>query len=132
MLPYPESMLVDYGEEHARSHEHRRFGRTHGTGLYPQWSKDNPLHFLGHSLVRTIVTHISRHLVDREQGGPTILKLQWLLENGFFGVRYHPEMILSANTSEFSAESQSLIPTSHSIITISGHTACVSRRRGPG
>ncbi|EPT01550.1 hypothetical protein FOMPIDRAFT_24917, partial [Fomitopsis schrenkii] len=73
--------VVDYGEEHARSHEHRRFGRTHGTGLYPQWSKDNPLHFLGHSL-----------------GGPTILKLQWLLENGFFGVRYHPEMILSANT----------------------------------
>ena len=90
---------VDYGEEHARSHGHKRFGRTHSSGLYPLWSQDNPLHFLGHSLVRE-VRHLPRHLADGKQGGPTVLKLQWLLQNGFFGAQYHPDMILSVNTSE--------------------------------
>lgn len=32
------------------------------------------------------------------QGGQTIIKLQWLLATGFFGRRYHPDMILSINT----------------------------------
>ncbi|KZT74987.1 alpha/beta-hydrolase [Daedalea quercina L-15889] len=71
---------VDYGEEHARQHGHKRFGRTHARGSYPAWSRRNPLHFMGHSL-----------------GGPTIVKLQWLLKTGFFGARYHPDMILSVN-----------------------------------
>lgn len=80
-----------------------------------------------------IVTYtVSWHSADREQGGPTILKLQWLLESGFFGARYHQDMILSVNTSEFSAESQSLTPTSDSIIAIPGHPAGVSHRRRSG
>ncbi|TFK94409.1 alpha/beta-hydrolase [Polyporus arcularius HHB13444] len=72
---------VDYGEKHAEEYGHDRFGRTHEVGLYPDWSVDHPLHFLGHSL-----------------GGQTIIKLQWMLSTGFFGRRYHPDMILSVNT----------------------------------
>ncbi|RPD55873.1 alpha/beta-hydrolase [Lentinus tigrinus ALCF2SS1-6] len=72
---------VDYGEKHAEENGHGRFGRTHQVALYPEWSADHPLHFLGHSL-----------------GGQTIIKLQWLLSTGFFGQNYHPDMILSVNT----------------------------------
>lgn len=63
---------VDYGLEHSRQHGHARFGRHYPTALCPSWgtSLDSgvlPAHFLGHSL-----------------GGPTILKLQQLLRQGFF------------------------------------------------
>jgi len=69
---------VDYGREHAETHGHSQFARVHRQGLYPEWSKDKPLHFLGHSL-----------------GGPTITKLQWLISTGFFGKSHHPDMIIS-------------------------------------
>ncbi|KAI0346870.1 alpha/beta-hydrolase [Trametopsis cervina] len=72
---------VDYGEDHARQNKHARYGRNHAEGLYPNWSRENPLHFLGHSL-----------------GGPTIVKLQWLISIGFFGETVHPDMLLSVNT----------------------------------
>ncbi|KAI0639551.1 alpha/beta-hydrolase [Trametes polyzona] len=72
---------VDYGREHSEENGHGRYGRTYETGLYPEWSVDRPLHFLGHSM-----------------GGPTIVKLQWLLTTGFFGKEYSPDMILSLNT----------------------------------
>lgn len=42
---------VDYGKEHSRIHSHSRHGRTNTTALYPQWSRQHPLHFLGHSIV---------------------------------------------------------------------------------
>ncbi|TBU63809.1 alpha/beta-hydrolase [Dichomitus squalens] len=72
---------VDYGAKHARESGHSRFGRTHAQGLYPEWSSDRPLHFHGHSI-----------------GGPTLIKLQWLIATGFFGKQYHPDMILSIST----------------------------------
>ncbi|PWY96836.1 alpha/beta-hydrolase [Testicularia cyperi] len=86
---------VDYGEKHARQHGHARYGRHYRQPLCPTWgprlkhsppptqatsdmNKDTdfpaievdyglPAHFIGHSL-----------------GGPTILKLQQLLRQGFF------------------------------------------------
>ncbi|KAJ8083779.1 hypothetical protein PM082_002545 [Marasmius tenuissimus] len=73
--------IVDYGEEHSKQHGHARYGRTIEDGLYPQWSKQNPLHFLGHSI-----------------GGPTILKLQYLIKCGHFGDHVHPDTVLSVNT----------------------------------
>ncbi|OJT11957.1 Lipase [Trametes pubescens] len=73
--------IVDYGEQHSQENGHAQLGRTNETGLYPEWSVDRPLHFLGHSI-----------------GGPTIVKLQWLLTTGFFGTGYSADMILSLNT----------------------------------
>lgn len=63
---------VDYGEEHASAHGHGRWGRRYEQGLCPTWGPPSadggfPAHFLGHSL-----------------GGPTILKLQQMLRQGFF------------------------------------------------
>ncbi|TFK56698.1 alpha/beta-hydrolase [Heliocybe sulcata] len=69
---------VDYGEHHARRHKHDRYGRTIEKGLYPEWSRERPLHFIGHSM-----------------GGPTITKLQWLIKTGHFGDGPTPDMILS-------------------------------------
>ncbi|CDO75496.1 hypothetical protein BN946_scf184935.g32 [Trametes cinnabarina] len=72
---------VDYGAEHSLQNGHRRFGRTYEEGLYSEWSVKHPLHFLGHSM-----------------GGPTIVKLQWLLKTRFFGKQYSADMVLSVNT----------------------------------
>ncbi|KIJ66335.1 hypothetical protein HYDPIDRAFT_86876 [Hydnomerulius pinastri MD-312] len=69
---------VDYGDEHAATHRHRRYGRMIEDALYPQWSPRRPLHFLGHSM-----------------GGPTVVKMQWLMRKGFFGDHVHPDMVLS-------------------------------------
>ncbi|KAF9481658.1 alpha/beta-hydrolase [Pholiota conissans] len=71
---------VDYGKEHSSAHNHARYGRTFPVGLYPPWSKEHPLHFVGHSV-----------------GGPTVIKLQYLLQEGHFGKEGHPEMVLSLN-----------------------------------
>ncbi|KAA1468030.1 alpha/beta-hydrolase [Dentipellis sp. KUC8613] len=72
---------VDYGEHHASMNGHARFGRFHDRGLYPEWSAEKPLHFLGHSM-----------------GGVTIVALQRMLEEGFFGREQHPDMMLSVTT----------------------------------
>ncbi|KAJ1027764.1 hypothetical protein NDA13_003219 [Ustilago tritici] len=58
---------VDYGASHAKEHGHGCYGRHYPQPLCPGWGPDLPAHFLGHSL-----------------GGPTILKLQQLLRQGFF------------------------------------------------
>ncbi|PPQ67189.1 LOW QUALITY PROTEIN: hypothetical protein CVT25_005790, partial [Psilocybe cyanescens] len=70
---------VDYGEEHSSTHRYSRYGRTFSNGLYPVWSKEKSLHFLGHS------------------GRPTVIKLHDLLWRGQFGDKAHPDMILSLN-----------------------------------
>lgn len=41
---------VDYGDDHSSAHQHSRYGRTFSQGLYPVWSKERPLHFIGHSV----------------------------------------------------------------------------------
>ncbi|EAU92760.1 lipase [Coprinopsis cinerea okayama7 len=72
---------VDYGSSHSSEHNHARYGRTHPTGIYPRWSKERPLHFLGHSI-----------------GGPTIIKLQHLMKEGHFGKDADPDMVLSVTS----------------------------------
>ena len=61
---------VDYGEKHAQDAGHERFGRTYqgAAVFYPDWSEQNPVHLVGHSM-----------------GGPTIWMLQYLLATDFFG-----------------------------------------------
>ncbi|KAG8969531.1 hypothetical protein FRC03_001970, partial [Tulasnella sp. 419] len=72
---------VDYGEAHSSEAGHSRYGRLHEEGLYPEWSANNPIHFLGHSM-----------------GGPTILYLAWLIQQGHFGKSAHLDMILSVTS----------------------------------
>ena len=61
---------VDYGEEHAESEGHDRFGKAYGSdaAFYPDWSSENPVHLVGHSM-----------------GAPTIWMLQHLLAVDYFG-----------------------------------------------
>ncbi|KAF8330408.1 uncharacterized protein EI90DRAFT_3060651 [Cantharellus anzutake] len=72
---------VDYGEEHAKKHKHRRFGRHHSIGLYPSWSVEHPLHFIGHSM-----------------GGVTVVKMMTLMRDGFFGPDVHSDMVASVTS----------------------------------
>ncbi|KAJ0393027.1 hypothetical protein P43SY_012114 [Pythium insidiosum] len=44
---------VDYGDDHAARHGHARFGETFDTALHPQWSAENPVHLVGHSVGAT-------------------------------------------------------------------------------
>ncbi|GBG32335.1 Hypothetical Protein FCC1311_070351 [Hondaea fermentalgiana] len=58
--------VVDYGKVHSERHGHNRYGRNFtGKGFYPEWSTENPIHILGHSM-----------------GGSTIRKLEILLQEG--------------------------------------------------
>ena len=88
---------VDYGAEHSALHNHGRYGRTFSHGLYPMWSKENPLHFLGHSVVSLLPSFRYYPYAETYQGGPTLVKLQHLLANGQFGEEAHPDMVLSLN-----------------------------------
>ncbi|GBG75547.1 hypothetical protein CBR_g20178 [Chara braunii] len=39
---------VNFGKEHSQRYGHCQFGHTY-SGLYPEWDKDHPVHFVGHS-----------------------------------------------------------------------------------
>lgn len=56
--------VVDYGQGHSHEFGHERFGRKY-LGSYPSWSRDCPIHIVGHSL-----------------GGSTARMLQVLLASG--------------------------------------------------
>src|SRR5690625_4596183 len=55
---------VDYGAAHAEKYGHERYGRTF-PGIYKDWSGENKIHLVGHSM-----------------GGQTIRVLSELLTNG--------------------------------------------------
>jgi len=59
---------VDYGEVHAAAQGHERFGRPYERALWPDWSANNPIHLVGHSL-----------------GASTIRALHDLLARDFWG-----------------------------------------------
>lgn len=74
---------VDYGAGHAAAAGHARFGRTYegDTVLHPGWSKDHPVHLVGHSM-----------------GGPTIFLLQQLLAEDYFGWGSTPDWVASISS----------------------------------
>ncbi|NET16222.1 MAG: alpha/beta hydrolase, partial [Okeania sp. SIO1H6] len=61
---------VDYGEARAKEMGHERFGRTYdnNAGFHPEWSEEQPVHLVGHSM-----------------GAPTSWMLQQLLAMDYFG-----------------------------------------------
>ncbi len=61
--------IVDYGSIHAKANGHKQFGVDNtGSGFFPEWSEENPIHLVGHSL-----------------GVQTSRCLQYLLEQDFWG-----------------------------------------------
>ncbi len=74
---------VDYGEGHAADAGHARFGRTYPpqAALHPEWSEAHPVHLVGHSM-----------------GGPTVVLLQQLLAEDFFGWGSTARWVASINS----------------------------------
>lgn len=65
-----KGIRVDITEEYARKNGLTRFGEDHsGEGFYPEWSEENPVHFLAYSA-----------------GGPTAHYAQYILANDLLGI----------------------------------------------
>jgi len=75
--------LTDYGEEHSKKFNHKRYSRFYGEvgdyclpeikekstkyggkALYPEWNKENPLDFVGHSMGAPLLTTLQQMLAD--------------------------------------------------------------------
>lgn len=73
---------VDYGRKHAAAFDHARYSDDFsGRGFHPDWSKDNPVHLVGHSA-----------------GAHTILRLQYLLSRDYWGWGSCENWVKSVNT----------------------------------
>ena len=70
LYAYLKGGTVDYGQVHAATHGHNRYGRTF-TGLYPDWGTADTS-----GRMRKI------HLIGHSQGGQTVRVLTALLEQG--------------------------------------------------
>ncbi|RMX66438.1 hypothetical protein DD238_005102 [Peronospora effusa] len=53
---------VDYGEQHATTTGHDRYGETFDQAMYPNWSESNPVHLLGHSFGSTTAIELFQML----------------------------------------------------------------------
>lgn len=71
--------ITDYGEQHSRKFNHKRFSRFYGNEkyfdssvstkyggepLYTKWSKEYPLDFIGHSMGVPLITTLQQMLAD--------------------------------------------------------------------
>ncbi len=73
---------TDFGAQHALDEGHERFGRDFtGKGFEPDWSEENAVHLVGHSL-----------------GSPTIRCLQHLLAQDYWGWHSNDRWIRSLTT----------------------------------
>jgi len=74
---------VDYGDAHAAQAGHSRFGRTYtpDSAFHPEWSAEQPVHLVGHSM-----------------GAPTIWMLQHLLAVDYFGWGSSADWVKSIST----------------------------------
>jgi hypothetical protein len=72
---------VNYGTAHAKEHHHHQYGRSYTRPLLPNWSAENPIHFVGHSY-----------------GGPTARYFQHLCTIGFFGPQFNAHCVQSITT----------------------------------
>ena len=61
---------VDYGEAHAKKHNHARYGRSYKTALVPDWGTQRP------------DLHVKIHLIGHSFGGTTVRLLTSLLAYG--------------------------------------------------
>jgi len=72
---------VDYGEEHANEFGHERFSEDFtGRGYHPDWCEERPIHLIGHSA-----------------GAHTILRLQYLLAEDYWGWGSNENWVKSIN-----------------------------------
>jgi triacylglycerol esterase/lipase EstA (alpha/beta hydrolase family) len=55
--------VVDYGEDHSLQFGHARFGRKY-RGSYTSWSRDFPIHVVGHSLGGSTVRMLQVLILD--------------------------------------------------------------------
>lgn len=60
---------IDYGEEHSEFHGHARFGRNFEKGLFPNWSKENPIMVVGHSFGGVTGWVLQNYLAERRFPG---------------------------------------------------------------
>jgi triacylglycerol esterase/lipase EstA (alpha/beta hydrolase family) len=73
---------VDYGEGHAKQAGHERYSEDlTDRGFHPAWSAENPVHLIGHSA-----------------GAHTILRLQYLLAEDYWGWGSNENWVRSINT----------------------------------
>ena len=61
---------MDYGANHSHENKHTRYGRMYAEGLYPEWSSEYPLHFLGHSMVSLTTPIFQAFIFDNISGRP--------------------------------------------------------------
>lgn len=71
---------VDYGEAHSKKHGHKRFGRTYGKPLFPDWSKDKKVHLIGHSFGGNAIRMLTHLLTygspeEKEMSGDNVSPL---------------------------------------------------------
>lgn len=111
---------VDYGKVHSEENSHDRYGRTF-PGIYPEWSEENPIHIISHSMggqTMRVLIHLLEEGSREERQGTSSQELSPLFQGGHSWVMSGTSVATPHDGTTLTGHVLSLIPIAQELMAL--------------